>query len=520
MRPTVLPKPKSLDEQGIRGPDMWIDEAIWGHRLYDEQTPWLAFLEFLNVLRSEHADGRALREPRGPNTLEYRPRRYLYLRNILFNNPRLQAFLHDIPDDETRWTEWGDYMSRSADGLRGQRSFHFIRNRFSSFEEFALVVQLLRTTAIEGQSNKRWSSKFVFPYGPAALYEDLNVKPQSVTNDRRFFGRVGELVYLMLCRSGRSEELLEALAPLVLNEKSRWNRLVEAFTPDETEDVSPRANAYLPYLSLPSFAHFADDWLALMHCRMPGYDAVPHLVVILGLHVLLYKLRCAQFWASADAPVQLVLEIIAPRRTTIRDLATETYVGNNLRSREAIDAYLRDVVDQSSEWATALCKSDAFGEAYRVLRAKVAWPDADMDEYDGPETPDGLRSTLQAAVHRRHAAHVANVHSRYASEIGLASRRGTRRVRYAPNDQILQSLVLANVERRMEFQQFLAILHDRYGFIIGHRQAGLFIAQAQSDQKSFEDNARRLELRLSSLGLLRRLSDACAYIENPYTREV
>jgi hypothetical protein len=30
------------------------------------------------------------------------------------------------------------------------------------------------------------------------MYEDLNVKPQSVTNDRRFFGRVGELVYLML----------------------------------------------------------------------------------------------------------------------------------------------------------------------------------------------------------------------------------------------------------------------------------------------------------------------------------
>ena len=54
MRPPVLPKPTNLDEgQGIRGPDMWVDEAIWGHRLYDEQTPWLALLEFLNVLRSE-----------------------------------------------------------------------------------------------------------------------------------------------------------------------------------------------------------------------------------------------------------------------------------------------------------------------------------------------------------------------------------------------------------------------------------------------------------------------------------
>jgi hypothetical protein len=71
----------------------------------------------------------------------------------------------------------------------------------------------------------------------------------------------------------------------------------------------------------------------------------------------------------------------------------------------------------------------------------------------------------------------------------------------------------------MEFQQFLTVLHERYGFVIGHRQAGTFIDQGQSDQKSFKDNVRRLELRLASLGLLRRLSDACAYIENPYATE-
>jgi hypothetical protein len=498
---------------------MWVDEAIWGHRLHDEQTPWLAFLEFLNVLRSEDADSRAFQEVGGMNTLQYRPCRYLYLRNILFNNPRLPAFLHDLPDDDTRWTEWAEHMSKNADGLRGQPSFYFVRDRFVNFEEFALVVHLLRTTAIEGESNKRWSSKFVFPYGPAALYEDLNVKPQSVTNDRRFFGRVGEIVYLMLCRSGKASELLSALRPLVLNETCRWNRLVRAFTPNETEDTAVRANAYLPYASLSSFGRFADDWIALLQCHMPGYDVIPHLVDLLGLHIVLYTLQCAQMWVSPDVLPQLVLEIIAPRRTTIRDLATETYLANNLRSREAIDAYLHEVVDESSEWQSAMHHPDAFGEAFRVLRSKVAWPDADMDEYNGQETPTGLRGMLQSAAHRRHDSHVANVHARYAHEIGLASRRGTRRVRYAPNDQILRSLVFANVERRMEFQQFLFVLYEKYGFVIGHRQASTFIGQGQSDQKSFEDNARRLEQRLASLGLLRRLSDACAYIENPYARD-
>ena len=166
MRPAILPKPTNLDEgQGIRGPDMWVDEAIWGHRLYDEQTPWLAFLEFLNVLCSEDHNGRAFREPNGPNTLEYRPRRYLYLRNILFNNPRLPAFLHDLPDDDTRWTEWAEYMGKNADGLRGQPSFHFVRGRFATFEDFTLVVHLLAQRRSRGRVTNDGPQNSSFPTG-------------------------------------------------------------------------------------------------------------------------------------------------------------------------------------------------------------------------------------------------------------------------------------------------------------------------------------------------------------------
>ena len=203
----------------------------------------------------------------------------------------------------------------------------------------------------------------------------------------------------------------------------------------------------------------------------------------------------------------------------MRDLATETYLANNLRSHEAIENYIKQTVDQTPEWQNALTSPDAFAEACRVLRSKVCWPDVDMEDYTAPENPDDLRATLWSTAVRRHDAHIANVHAHYAHEIGLASRRGTRRVRYAPNDQILRSLIFANVPRRLEFQQFLQLLYDRYGLIIGHRQAGTFIDQGQSDQKSFEDNARRLEMRLSSLGLLRRLSDACAYVENPFARD-
>ncbi len=39
---------------------LWIDEQIWGHRLWDDQSPWLVFLEFLNLAEACHRDGKLL----------------------------------------------------------------------------------------------------------------------------------------------------------------------------------------------------------------------------------------------------------------------------------------------------------------------------------------------------------------------------------------------------------------------------------------------------------------------------
>lgn len=68
----------------------------------------------------------------------------------------------------------------------------------------------------------------------------------------------------------------------------------------------------------------------------------------------------------------------------------------------------------------------------------------------------------------------------------------------------------------MEFQDFLDELYEKYGFIIGDKQAFKLTEAGRADLEAFSDNARRLEQRLASMGLLRRLSDACAYVENPF----
>lgn len=499
-------------------PSLWIDEAIWGHRLYDEQVPWLAFLELLNVLRAEGAAGRAFKEVSGTNRLSYQTRHLLYLRNIVFNNPSVTKIIRESPDDRVRWARWRDAMKRTASGL-GEATFEYLEPRFASFEDFAQLLQLLRSTSIEGDSNKRWTSKFVFPYGPNCLYEDVRLDDGgNASNDRRFFARVGELSYLMLCRSGRGEELAALLQPLLLNSDARWNRLVNLLEPGPPVDRtrSSTSSAYLPYATAPEFGALAQDWLTLLSAKLPGYDVLPHLVDLLGLHLLLYFLRRAAGWADA-AQVCLVLEVVAPKRTTVRDVAAETFQQNGLLSRRAVANYVDREVAQSKEWAEACASNDPFGRALAVALDKVAWKDLKDggEEYDGPRTPEGLLERLRSVSEKRHLQHVANVHTQYTRAIGLASRRGTRRMRYAPSDQLLKSLVLAVVPRRCEFQEFLQQLYQRYAFVIGHRQATVYIG-AGADQRAFEENARRLEMRLASLGLLRRLSDACAYVENPF----
>ena len=104
--------------------------------------------------------------------------------------------------------------------------------------------------------------------------------------------------------------------------------------------------------------------------------------------------------------------------------------------------------------------------------------------------------------------------------MGLISKRGTNKLRYAPNDAFLKALILANVRDRLEFKAFLRLLFERYGIVIGEREAESVMEDTDFDKKAFQANASRLEQRLSSLGMVKRLSDACAYVLNPYSEAI
>lgn len=507
----ILPRPISAVE---KGPELWVDEAIWGHRLHDEQTPWLAFLEFMGVLRAEAVQGRTLKEE-APNTLSYRPQHQLKLRNILFNNPHVVTVRAEFTNDEERWSAWLERMADTAGGL-DNKDFKYLRNHFDNFEDLAAVIALFQSSAIEGNSNKRWSSKFVFPFGANALYEDVNAGTKSVSNDRRFFGRTGEVLYMMLCRTSLAEELGKLLTHRLMAGEGPYDSLLKILQGEPQLSQGPRGGAYLPLSGHPRFDRLAEDWISLLRSNVPIYDVVPHLVTMGGLNLILYQLERAREVIGSGPSVNLVWEILGPKRTKVRDLSAKSFDANQSLPWQAVEGHIR-AVTATAEWQTALLSDHARLAVAEVLEKHFEWPDSE-ELGDAKGEPAQLLEELVKKAQVRHRQHVGRFHMAWSRQIGLSSRRSSRSTRYAPTDRLLKSLVVCRVQKRMELNEFMASLYERYRVVIGPMHAGELTGRGAADHEDFADNRRRLEERLASLGLLERFSDSCAYVVNPFER--
>jgi hypothetical protein len=497
--------------------DFAVDEHIWGHRLYDDQLPHLALLEFLGVLGSNL--DRPLRA--GVNEqVYYCPQRQMRLRGLLFNNPFVDSIRErDIPDED-KWTAWSDRFSEDAESL-AYGDMGYLRRVFTSFDDFAKSIELLRSSAFEAQSNKRWSSKFVFPFGPDALYEDLRIDADGrPSNDRRFFARTGELLYLMLSRAKRGPELGDKLVASLFDRTAPMNRLVAALQGEPQYAPDKRPVGYLPYASHPRFDRICEDWLAILARDMPVYDALAHLIASAGLNLLLYFLECGKTQTGDAEPVELICEIVSRDRTKVRMLAGESYQANQALSLRAVRSMIEGI-RLTEAWAATIASSDPSGEACALLREHFQWPpvdggdDNDTLDLDGEEL---IRALVQKAE-TRHEQHVGKIHAAWSKSIGLSSRRLSRRTRYAPNDRLLKTLVVTIVDDRMQFDDFLAEAKLRYGFVIGDLEGARLVKDKQVDQEALSENRTNLEARLVGLGLVRRLSDSCSFVENPFAAE-
>lgn len=335
---------------------VWVEEALFGHRLWPRQTPWLLFLEFLNVAEAFHRlDPATAFTPRAPDALHaYKMRFRLGLRAILFSNDELERIAAASDDSERQWTDWLETMQ----GLGAGTDFEYLRKRFSSFRDFAELVGLVRQTTLENESNRRSSSRFIFPFGVDALYSDAiyNEKTGTISADFSNFGRTGEILYMMASRGCRGSELRPHFAALFDPDQAK-NRLIARLSApgDADPNRDQKGETFLPYREHPAFNRLVEDWLAIFALGLPEQDAFAHLVPIGALHVMLYQLETAAGLAGRPVRPAIVCELIAPKREFVRQRSIISYQDNDSLAMRALDTAI-DHFETEPEWVALLAE--------------------------------------------------------------------------------------------------------------------------------------------------------------------
>ena len=512
-----------------------VDEAIWGHRLRQDQTGWLLVLEMLNVaqacLVSEAKD--PLADMGRPDAPEACPRLRLRFRNLLFllnqKAAELAAAVEEkLISSDKAWEDWLEYAKTEYDGP-GTADYSALRDRFDDFLQFERAIDLARSTSITGlDDGKGIYNRFIFPMGPEALYWEVGMKndggERQIDSTFNTFTRAGTLLHIMLSRSN-SAPALRLLLTQFLERDSQARRLVQLLQVDESH-TRKAPKTYLPYESHPRFDLLAEDFISILSLKSPENDKLNWLVPLSALHLSIYHAEVAHEQVlSMKLPLPMVCEIVAPRKTVVRQVSLDSLDANSDLARKAVDAFLKKCF-AAEEWVKIVSTTEVSPEermemACAFIKKSLRPPDKEVDDHKAGGQIDVLQNEIVRYFHDRHAREFSRVHFKYGQEAGLVSKRATNRYRYAPTDQLLQSLVLANVPNECPLEEFLDRLFLRYGMVIGPRQqaalehAGYTELGKTVSSQAFRNNQVRIESRLKSMGMLRRLSDSQAYVLNP-----
>ena len=512
----ILPPPSGL----YGGVHHWLEESIWGHRLWYRQTPWLIFLEMLGIADARMAANKPFGSTPHFDYDEIRSRKRLLLRHLLYRNAEVSSIAAKQRSDAELWDMWTEYFKKQLDE-EAKIDFSVLRHRFPHFRDFAATIKLLRETTVypsnatgETSSERRWTSSFVFPFGAAALYVDLD---ESFSRDASRFGRAGDILYQMLARS-RHTENLKPLFHEFLNTKRQLNRLVQKLQDATAEEWSEkgRESSYLPYRQHPVYDRLAEDWLHIQKLNLASYDAYQHYVILATFHLILYHLETAAAWIG-NRQVRFFCEVLAPRMEVVRRISIESFQRNEGATGLALNAAWQKLFTSEDfrlkdEELQNESSDDRVAGIRDYIHEKIELPKDDCLDCSSIEE---LKSKIWENIELKAEDNIGQLHRAYGRACGLVSRRGARLYRYAPTDSFLKTIVLVTVEKRMELREFLQTIFHRYHLIFGPVEANEARDEANFDASTFEKNARRLEERLKSMGMLNRLSDGIAFVENP-----
>ncbi|QCO02851.1 hypothetical protein [Azospirillum argentinense] len=518
---------KVPENQRVHSIKLWCEFGVFGLSIYDDQTPWFTLIELLQIA-SYRNDANEYIFPglaRDPVTglpehekMSYDIPNNTTLRHLLFRD-REMARLATMPTTEPSvlWDRWLAHAEREFQGL----SFGYLKSRFEEdFKQMAEAVELLRSAEVEKFGTRRWTSRHLMPLGRSMIFPDVKQDTSGeFLLDRRFFQRTGELLYLMLNRSGRRAEVERLLKARVLTSDSPLDRLARRLRPEWDEGKAVSSNiGYLPAPEMAVYDRLAEDWAAVLGLgSLPMEDCLDALMRLSGLHEVIYIIERAADEAGRPSVPPFVLDLAGTARSNpVFASATESYKTHRALPIRAIEAYVERFA-ASDEWLTLGNGPAAPENAKTLLHKRFLWVSSATSNTKLLDSPSAqMDRMLEATRDRNHD--VGSALTAHARRIGLLAAQRRSGTWYSPTDGLLEALVLANVTGPMEFGAFLKLIHRRYYIVVGPEEARASDGSLPAPLAALKRNEQRLEERLRVLGFIDRKSDDCAFVINPFYR--
>jgi len=507
----MLEKAKILKERyGTSISTPFLQELMWFHRIKTDQDKELLTLEFLNVCASHASEDNLFNQEL--TTANYR--KDMQVRNIIYNFPELELIAHSSDEEHMKWKNIETALQKKTEP---PFDYEYLQDRFESVNIFFTSVSLLRKASLGISTNRRWTSKFLFPFSFETVFIDVDNRNNSFSMDRRFFSRGGEVLYMMISRAKNVNVLKVLMLDIFQNsqQNKRWDSLLSKLR-DEKHNVFSN-NTPLGFLSKDShliYDELVDDLISLLKSDIPQNDIFEHFASIVSFYMVHFILTVAleskksSVLKSGDEKIVYPLELLAPRSDHVRRSSRQIYKINEDLPLEA----LKTVFNVYMNSLENITNKD---ELSKRLDSEMNYT---LDNDDSEEFDLGvIKKDIWNEIAKKAKNDLLAMHRILLKGTGLASVKKTNSYRYLASDEWLKTLVLINVESRMPFLDFVDILYDKYGFIISNKHS-LLLLEAYSEN-DFKKNEIRLFERLRSLGLLENKSDGYAYVINRYGRK-
>jgi len=518
---------------------MRVQEYMYGHRIYNEQVPYMIVLEALTVCASKPL-GSILVSSESHETIEYYLPRREKLRFLLFQDRLLEQIISDtkIPRPN-KWNCWKKSVNEQYQSSNESLdAFAYLNEVFPKdndrLHNLHQAVKLLKSMELDIINNRRWTSRFLSVSGPDMILPDYGIKGNNWSYDRRFFARGGELIYLMLNRSSHVKRVKKLIDETFLNKDDQINKIARKLSgqledkkndltsnnkrkPSDSQDnnCSKTTIGYLPYHHHESYDLIASDWCNILESQLPKRLLFEPLFRITGINLLGYLIARTKAIRGVKEPTYLIVDLTDGENRKIREAAKTNFNQHRFEAQDAVKRYIENILSENDRWKSAL-ENNNIGAAKQEIRDCFFDPkDYPKELEENPQSVEKIKDDFVNLANKRSRNNINDYLLPLSRNSGLVTTRQGIGPWFAIDDKLLVALVLASVDEAVELQDFLACLHKKYGLIIGPVEARKAFGEIRTE--AYNTNLVALEKRLTQLSLTKRLSDDCAFVMNPYT---